>query len=204
LAHGPITGMETPNTALIGTPAALKIESQSSRSPLTSLMRSDLAVRAFAPLDSGFRVTARIEMSEISEAEQRASMTAPPCFPVAPMMRIVFAMALIPARLVRSCGGWRQQGNSAVVEMDFSERNQFSRAVYLRSAVVSLKKCALCREPDVMTRGSRSADLTIRLRFVQDTSAFDWLEVTWCCDLVVTWFQPMACKRKDPALEASH
>ena len=57
------------------------------KSPATSLMAGDFCCKAVAEAEEGLRVTARIVKSDVWEGElMRASMVAPPCWPVAPVM----------------------------------------------------------------------------------------------------------------------
>lgn len=56
------------------------------KSPCTSLILGDSAVNFWAAADEVFRVTARISNGALRE--RRLLITAPPCFPVAPVMRI--------------------------------------------------------------------------------------------------------------------
>jgi hypothetical protein len=68
--------------------AAAKMAGTSLKSPAMSLMEGDLACKAVAEAEVGLRVTARIVKEEEWEGElMRASMVAPPCWPVAPVMR---------------------------------------------------------------------------------------------------------------------
>lgn len=64
------------------------------RSPVTSLMAGDLFCKAVADAEDGLRVTARMVKSELCDGElMRASMVAPPCLPVAPVIRMPLDMA---------------------------------------------------------------------------------------------------------------
>ena len=67
--------------------AALKTLGVSSRLPLTSLMMVDLAARAFAEAESGFRVRARMVKLALESEARIVSMTFLPCLPVAPSTR---------------------------------------------------------------------------------------------------------------------
>ena len=55
-------------------------------------MVGDFAINAFALAEVGFRVSARMVMGGIDGEESRALMTAPPCFPVAPVIRRILDM----------------------------------------------------------------------------------------------------------------
>lgn len=68
--------------------AEAKMAGTSAKSPVTSLMEGDFFCSAVAEAEVGLRVTARIVKSVMWEGEaMRASMVAPPCWPVAPVMR---------------------------------------------------------------------------------------------------------------------
>lgn len=55
-----------------------------------TLMVGDLAASCFAGEDSGFRVRPRMVNLFRSGEERMASITAPPCLPVAPVTRMTF------------------------------------------------------------------------------------------------------------------
>lgn len=86
--------------------AFAKREGMSFRSPWISLMVGLLEVRAVAEAEVGLRVTARIVMSSVLEVgdSRRASMVAPPCLPVAPVMRRPLDILVV---LILRRWGWR-------------------------------------------------------------------------------------------------
>lgn len=65
-------------------------------------MAEDFFWSAVAEAEEGLRVTARIVKSEVWEGElMRASMVAPPCWPVAPAMRRALDIADLDGRCCR-------------------------------------------------------------------------------------------------------
>ena len=102
LAPGPSAGIETQKTPLIGLATALKIAGQSFKLPWTNLICSgDLSASRLADADSVLRVRAKMMISEELGAESKAWITAPPCVPVAPVMRkvVVVSAAMVDGAL---------------------------------------------------------------------------------------------------------
>lgn len=97
---------------------ASKIEASEVRSPSTTVIYG-LAARDCAFADLALRVRARIVNGVVSR-ERMASMTALPCLPVAPVMRI-FLVGII----------WRGVGVAAVDASNLSEVGHLkSRGIY--------------------------------------------------------------------------
>lgn len=72
----------------------LKMALQSFRSPLTILTLGDFCSNFWAEAESGDRVTATIVKFSARDEASRALMVAPPCLPVAPVMRRTLDMTM--------------------------------------------------------------------------------------------------------------
>lgn len=73
---------------------------------MTSTFPFPFSTSLFAPLDSTFLVNARILCSNDGGFERRALTTAPPCWPVAPVTRMVLGAIFGVSGVRRICGMW--------------------------------------------------------------------------------------------------